>query len=75
MSFFILRMNRKRLQMMFRINNEFQNANTARTIRFTEKMFEQLNKAAQENGISFNLLVLQCCQYALNHMEDEQETK
>lgn len=56
---------------MFKVINDFKNANTPRTIRFTENLFEQLNKIAQENDVSFNLLVLQCCQYAIDHMEQE----
>jgi len=58
---------------MFTIDNKLKNANVGRTIRFTEKMFEELDKAAAKYNISFNLVVLQCCQYALNHMGTEQE--
>ncbi len=54
---------------MFEINNEFKNANIPRTIRFTEALFEDLNKIALENDISFNLLVLQCCKYAIENMK------
>ncbi len=60
---------------MFRIDNELKNANVARTVRFTEPLFERLNKAASENGISFNLLVLQCCKYALDDMAEQPDTK
>ena len=59
---------------MFRIENEFKIANTPRTVRFTEPLFERLNQLAQENDISFNLLILQCCKYALENMEDETGT-
>lgn len=58
---------------MFKIDNELKSANIARTVRFTEPLFEKLNKTAAKNNISFNLLVLQCCKYALNDMEDEGE--
>ena len=54
--------------MMFQIIKTFSNANVPRTIRFTEALFEELNKTAQENGISFNMLVLQCCRYALDSL-------
>ena len=57
---------------MFKIDNELKNANTPRTVRFTEPLFEKLNTVAQQSGISFNLLVLQCCKYALDNMEKEQ---
>lgn len=54
---------------MFKIDNEFSNANISRTIRFTDKLFTQLNETATKNSISFNMLVLQCCKYALEDME------
>lgn len=56
---------------MFKIDNEFKSANISRTVRFTEQLFEQLNKTAAENNISFNLLVLQCCKYALEDIDKE----
>ena len=56
---------------MFKIDNEMKRANIPRSIRFTEQMFERLNKTATDNNISFNLLVLQCCKYALDNMQDE----
>jgi len=56
---------------MFKIENEFKGANISRTIRFTEKLFEQLNKIAATNDVSFNLLVLQCCKYALDHTREK----
>lgn len=55
---------------MFKIENELKSANIARTVRFTEPLFENLNNVAQKNNISFNLLVLQCCKYALENMEN-----
>lgn len=58
---------------MFKINNEFKSANISRTVRFTEPIFEQLNKIAAENEISFNLLVLQCCKYALDNLEKPED--
>ncbi len=56
---------------MFKIDNEFSNANISRTVRFTDKLYEQLNQVANTNRISFNLLVLQCCKYALDDLEEE----
>ncbi|MBR4949901.1 MAG: hypothetical protein IKZ25_03900 [Clostridia bacterium] len=58
---------------MFKVDKEYKSANISRTIRFTESLFEQLNKTAAENNISFNLLVLQCCKYALDHQEKEEK--
>lgn len=56
---------------MFKIENELKSATVARTVRFTEPLFEKLNTLAAQNGISFNLLVLQCCKYALDNLETE----
>jgi len=56
---------------MFKIENELKKANVARTVRFTEPLFERLNKTAAENDVSFNLLVLQCCKYALDNMDEQ----
>ena len=58
---------------MFKINNEFKSANISRTVRFTEPIFEQLNKIAAENEISFNLLVLQCCKYAMDNLKKPED--
>lgn len=57
---------------MFKIEKEFKSANISRTVRFTEPLFERLNETAAKNNISFNLLVLQCCKYALDHQEKEE---
>lgn len=50
-----------------KINKSYSGANIARTIRFTEKLFEQLNQVAFENEVSFNSVILQCCTYVLSH--------
>ena len=56
---------------MFKVDNQLKSASVPRTVRFTEELFEKLNKTAAQNNISFNLLVLQCCKYALDNMEEE----
>ena len=58
---------------MFKIDTEFLNADIARTIRFTEKIFNELNEVAGKHDISFNLLVLQCCRYALDHLQESEK--
>ena len=58
---------------MFRIDNEFKNANVPRTIRFTEKLFNQLNEYASANNVSFNYLVLQCCKYAMDNADNKKD--
>ena len=61
------------VMVMFKIDNELKNANTPRTVRFTETLFERLNQTAMENNVSFNLLVLQCCKYALDNIESGED--
>ncbi len=55
---------------MFKVMNEFKNANKPRTIRFTESLSNELQDVADQNDVSFNTLVLQCCRYTLDHMEN-----
>ena len=43
---------------MFKIDNEFKNANVSRTIRFTEPLFELLNETASK--MIFLLICLFC---------------
>lgn len=54
---------------MFKIDKGLKSANVQRTIRFTDDLFEKLQKTAWDNDISFNNLVLQCCKYALDNMD------
>lgn len=58
---------------MFKVDKEFAQTNVPRTIRFTEKMFDELNRISKKEGVSFNHLVLQCCRYALNDYSSEEE--
>ena len=58
---------------MFQIEEELRGACLPRTIRFTEPLFEALGQVAQQHGISFNRLVLKCCQYALEHLEQGEQ--
>lgn len=48
-----------------------------RTIRMPDTLIETISKLANEQGISFNQLVIQCCEFALEHLEkpsNEKET-
>lgn len=44
-----------------------------RTIRMPDTLIEQIGKIANEQGISFNQLVVQCCEFALNHLQTTRE--
>lgn len=56
---------------MFKINKEFAKANISKTIRFTEELDAKLHTLAKGEHISFNELVLRCCQYALDEYEGD----
>ena len=60
--------------MPFKVENPYANSNKPRTIRFTDELYAELEKTAKENNISFNMLVLQCCRYALDNMQPEKNT-
>ena len=54
---------------MFQIDKASYGPNSPRTIRFPDEFLEHLCRLAQENGVSLNRFVVQCCKYAVNHME------
>ena len=57
---------------MFEIDKPLSRPNIPRTIRFTEELFDSLLELSMKEKISFNSLVLQCCNYALkNYKTDE----
>ena len=39
---------------MFKVNNEFQNANVPKTIRFTEALADELSDIAFKKNVSLN---------------------
>ena len=60
---------------MVRIDKEFAGANVSKTIRFTEELDAKLRALAKGEHISFNELVLRCCQYALDNYEGNVDFK
>ncbi len=53
---------------MFEIKNQ-QKSN--KTIRMPDELIDKLQTLADKNDISFNQLVVQCCEYALDNMLKE----
>lgn len=52
---------------MFKVNKpEMVN----KTFRMPAELIERLNVVAQEQKVSLNNLVCQCCEYALNNMAE-----
>lgn len=52
--------------MMFRIQKP---TSSNKTIRMPDTLIETLEQLAAKHDISFNQLVIQCCEYAMQHME------
>jgi len=44
---------------------------TNRTIRMPIHLMNKIDELASKNSISFNQLVIQCCEFALEHIKDE----
>lgn len=40
-----------------------------KTIRMPDTLIEKLEDLAGKNDISFNQLVIQCCEYAIEHLK------
>lgn len=60
---------------MFEVDKRMTKSNIARTIRFTEDIFEELSDIAIKENVSFNQLVLQCCRYAIKNYSHSSELK
>ena len=43
-----------------------------RTLRFPVELLEELNTIATSKNISLNQLVVKCCEYAMNNIDDEE---
>ena len=44
-----------------------------KTFRLPLELTKKLQEVAQQEGISMNNLIIQCCEYALSHMMNEKE--
>lgn len=42
-----------------------------KTIRMPNNLIQKLEMLASDNDISFNQLVVQCCNYAIAHLSDD----
>ena len=58
---------------MFQIDKELHGPKSPRTIRFPDAFLKHLCLLAQENEISLNRFVVQCCKYAVDNMEEKND--
>ena len=49
--------------------------NSNKTIRMPDELIDRLQTIADQNDISFNQLVVQCCEYALDHQKPSASEK
>ncbi len=59
---------------MFKVKKGEDTVN--RTFRFPETLVDKMADIAQREGVSLNNFVIQCCEYAIDHMQpsnDEDE--
>ena len=60
------------INMAFKIEKEEY---VNRTFRLEKKLVDQMEAICNKNGISMNKLTVQCIEYALNDLVDENEEK
>ena len=56
---------------MFQVK-KIEHAN--KTFRLPCDLLDELEKLAQEKDVSLNQLVIQCCQYALDHLDRSEQS-
>lgn len=52
-----------------------KNTSSNKTIRMPDELIQKLEKVADTKDISFNQLVIQCCEYALNDLSEDSKPK
>lgn len=53
--------------------NENKMSSVSRTIRLKAETFDRINELNLKTGVSFNKIVNQCIEYALDNMEEEKD--
>ena len=56
---------------MFKIRHTEETVN--RTFRFPETLIDRMSVIAQNENVSLNSLVIQCCEYAIENMAKTEE--
>ena len=55
---------------MFKVTRE---EHITKTFRMPEKLVNEMQVLAQNKNVSLNNLVVQCCRYAMEHLDDGAE--
>ena len=48
---------------------------TNRTFRFPESLLDKMSVIAQQENVSLNSFVVQCCEYAIENIQDSDNKK
>ena len=56
---------------MFVVNKKYERTNIQKPIRFNEELLGRMMEFKVKYDVSFNSLVLQCCEYALDNYAEE----
>ena len=46
-----------------------KSSSSNKTLRLPDTLIEKLEVLAEKNNISFNQVVIQCCEYAIKHLK------
>jgi len=57
---------------MFSIDKKHKNTNIPVSIRFNEDLHSRLTDFKNKHEVSFNELVLRCCEYALDNYKEKE---
>lgn len=57
---------------MFKLKKEYTEYEN-KSLRLPKALIEQVQKLAKENEMSFNKVVIQCIEYALDHTEENEK--
>lgn len=58
---------------MFRVRKTEETVN--RCFRLPQSLFDKMTVIAQNENVSLNSFVVQCCEYAIEHFEKTEENK
>ena len=56
---------------MFTVEKRYKNANIRKTVRFPDELLDRIIEFQEKSGVSFNELVLRCCEYALDNIKSD----
>lgn len=56
-------------EIMFKVKEKSDSSN--KTVRLPNDLIERLEELAKDKNLSFSGIVIQCCEYALDNLDDE----